>query len=227
MQEFGCAARSLRSHWVSRRGRSAAADRRAVGVQRDQVPAADVVAVVAGRGRATAEVAVVAGRAGRVVLVVSRDRIRDVLHASPGRVVVRVEVRELAVLVLDVAERKHGGEALIDQQIRRELLAARRGRRRARGARDVARGGDHGARRRRIGHRRRRVGHRLARSLAVRRRDLVAQRRAEIVGRDACRSCAGGVRDRRRTRSPCESQRTPLVLRSRCSAFPSTSRGSP
>ena len=72
---------------------AAAADRRAVRVERDDVPAR--------RGRSCsspspdrrprAEVPVVAGRAPRPVLVVAGHGLRDRLHASPRRVVRRRE----------------------------------------------------------------------------------------------------------------------------------------
>ena len=109
-----------------RRARAAAADGRAVRVERDQVPAAEIEAVVALRriARCGAEVLVVARRSRGLVLVVPGRRTGDPLHASPGRVVRRAELRERPVLVLDVAEREHRLIAGADQQVGRRALAA-------------------------------------------------------------------------------------------------------
>ena len=122
----------------SRRGRRGAtssaatppttADRRAVRVQRDQVPAPEVVAVVALRRIAggLAEVVVVPRGAGRAVVVVPGNGSRDRLDPSPGGVVRRSEVGAGAVLVLDVAECQHGGVAGADEHVRRRALTARK-----------------------------------------------------------------------------------------------------
>src|SRR5205823_4866933 len=74
---------------------AAARYHRAVRVQRDDVPGADVEAVVAGAGvprdaadhPEAVEVIEVVDRGRGVVLVVTGDRIGDVLEQAPGRVV--------------------------------------------------------------------------------------------------------------------------------------------
>src|SRR5919202_2618570 len=93
------------------RALTATPDGCAVRVERDQVPRADVVRVVAlGRkARGAAEVAEVLGRgsrrvavgaAGRLVLVVSGNRVCDRLHPPPRRVVTLQIGVETAALVL-------------------------------------------------------------------------------------------------------------------------------
>ena len=106
----------------------------AVGVQGDQVPAPDVVGVVAlGRvagGRA--EVGEVAGRVRggravralrilrlRVVLVVAGDGMDDRrVHPPPGERVGGLERPQAAALVLVVAQRQHTRQRRADEQIR-------------------------------------------------------------------------------------------------------------
>src|SRR5438105_3426039 len=84
---------------------------RAVAVEDNDVPGAEVVAVptlpdLAGGGP---EVVEVAGGVGRAVLVVAGRRPDPVLVAAPGRVVAGGEVRRRAVLVDVVAGREHDG----------------------------------------------------------------------------------------------------------------------
>ena len=115
----------------------------AVGVERDDVPAAHVVAVVALASSACgcAEVVevplrggirgITTGAAGREVLVVPDRRMRNRLHATPARIVGLLEGLEAAAFVLVVPERKDGGESSPDGQIRRVSLTAVGGRPRA------------------------------------------------------------------------------------------------
>ena len=143
----GCAARSARSHCSCGDPSPQPTDVVAVRVERDDVPGAEVEAVVAlpgGAGR-RAEVVEVARRVRGAVLVVADGWSRDRLDAPPGRVVRRPERRERAALVLDVAEREHRVVATRHEQIGRlPLLAGVR--RVPRLARDVPGSGDHGAR---------------------------------------------------------------------------------
>ena len=130
---------------------AAAADGRAVAVDRDQVPGADVEAVVplgaiARRPALNAdavEVVEVPPRARGLILVVAGGGAGDALVQAPGRLVERVEVGESGVLVLDVAQQDHRGRRdRSHQRGRRRLLAGRRGG--GAGAADhVARGDDH------------------------------------------------------------------------------------
>ena len=111
----------------------AARDSRAVRVERDQVPAPDVVAVVAAAPRARRPVR--RARSVEVVevpapgaLVVAEDRTADRLDPSPRRLVDGARFAGRRAVVLDVAERKHGGEPGADQQVGgRPLAAARAG----------------------------------------------------------------------------------------------------
>ena len=130
-----------------RRRRAAAADVRAVGVERDQVPLADVEAVpapgrVAGPASEVGEVAGAVAASG--VLVVSGDGVGLPERASPAQVVGALEVRQEPGLVLLVAERQDGGDGGVpDEDVGRlQLAAGGGGDRAARRARDVARGGD-------------------------------------------------------------------------------------
>src|SRR5262249_40906748 len=77
------------------RARPAASDRGAVGVQRDEMPRADVEGVVPlpGRTGRLPEVLEVAGRVRRPVLVVAGGGVGDRLHATPGRCVGDAEGR--------------------------------------------------------------------------------------------------------------------------------------
>ena len=124
MQDELLAARSCRNHvFLSRAcvaGRRAGSARR--GVDRDDVPLADVVAVVAlgGVTGGGTEVLVVAGArrrrtvgaAGRRVVRVARHRVRDRLQLPPRRVV-RLRLRSgSATAVLVVAERQDRVDAL-------------------------------------------------------------------------------------------------------------------
>ena len=104
----------------------------ALRVERDQVPATDVeavVALVALPRRAvvhalTVEVVEVAPGIGRRVLVVADGRPDDRLDAAPCLVEHGVEVRQGADVVLSVAQRQHRGEAACHEQIGRRALAA-------------------------------------------------------------------------------------------------------
>src|SRR5919202_1460895 len=88
---------------------------RAVRVERDDVPASDVEAVVAlaavsGRAARVPEAVVVievAGRSGRVVFVVPDPGVDDALDAAPGRVEHGLVLGERVVVVLIVTERQH------------------------------------------------------------------------------------------------------------------------
>lgn len=77
------------------------------GVERHEVPAAEVVGVVAiGFLSDASEVAVVAGGAGRAVVMVARHRLRDRQERAEVAVVVVHEVRVFPGLVLDVTQRE-------------------------------------------------------------------------------------------------------------------------
>ena len=107
-----------------RRPGPAAADLNAVRVQHVDVPAAEVVAVVALRGVAgeRAEEAVVAGGVRRHVVVVPGRRLRGGLVDAPVR---RVAVRVLvhgAALVRVVAERDDGGPGVLPEHLPRRLV---------------------------------------------------------------------------------------------------------
>src|SRR5918996_32233 len=80
------------------------------GVQRDQVPAAQVEAVVAAPPRLgpLAEVVEVAGCPGRPVLVVARHRPGPGLKTAPGRVVEAPVLAQPPARVRVVAEQQHG-----------------------------------------------------------------------------------------------------------------------
>ncbi len=99
------------------RSRVAAADLRAVAVDHDQVPLAEVVAVVALRGIAgrRAEVVEVAAGVRRAVLVVADDRARARLEAAPGRAVAVGELPGRAVFVGVVAEREDRPVDVLEQ----------------------------------------------------------------------------------------------------------------
>ena len=95
MHAAGWAARSRRSHcsWGEPARQPPTAEQlefRAIRCHRADVEAVVTLPAIAG-GRA--EVPVVAGRAGRPVLVVAGRRLRDRLHATPGRVVRGDELR--------------------------------------------------------------------------------------------------------------------------------------
>jgi hypothetical protein len=136
-----------------------------VAVQRDQVPARQVEAVVAGalRPRPGAEVGEVAGGPRRVVVVVARRRHGPALEPAPRRVVVGAVLGERAVVVLLVAEHEDAGGVHLEHQVGGPLLATEPVRR------DVAdsskRGCPHPLDRRDVGSRRgaggRRCGARL------------------------------------------------------------------
>src|SRR6266516_1105540 len=83
---------------------------RAVRVQRDEVPRADVVAVVTLRGiaRNGSKVLVVARGARGAVVVVPRHRPGQGFDPTPRGVVGADELRECPVLVLIVAESQDG-----------------------------------------------------------------------------------------------------------------------
>src|SRR5688572_31615846 len=94
-----------------------------VRVQGDQVPVAEVEAVVplvtrtrrAGLPTGPVEVVEVAPRARGPVLVVADDRVDDRLHTSPRRVERGLEVRRGTDVVLRVAQRQHGGDAAVHE----------------------------------------------------------------------------------------------------------------
>ena len=93
------------------------------------MPGADVVAVVAPPApagppvRRTRPIEVVeVGVSGPVV--VAEHRMADRLHAPPGSVVDRLEVRRRRAVVLDVAERKHRGKTGPDEKVRGGTLPA-------------------------------------------------------------------------------------------------------
>ena len=123
-----------------RAGGAAAAGRRALGVERNEMPRSDVEAVVALRWVTgpCAEVLVVArridvgcvapgARAGPAVgevLVVSHGRVGNRLHAAPAQVIGTHEGGVAAAVVLVIAQRQDAGETSIDEQIGRGQLAA-------------------------------------------------------------------------------------------------------
>src|SRR5215207_2201786 len=126
----------------------AAADDVAVGVQRDEVPAAEVVRVptAAGRPGARAEVAEVARSAGRPVLVVAGRRVEAAAEAPPCRVERRAEVVTCAGRVLQVTEQRDRVRVEArDDAGRVSHVAGRSGARLARGAGDVAGRDERGA----------------------------------------------------------------------------------
>src|SRR5574341_85912 len=92
-----------------RRSRATPARGTAVGVQRDEVPRPDVVTVVASARVAgdLPEVVEVPLCPAGSILVVAWGRARDRLQAAPGGIVRSPELGQRAVLVLEVAERKH------------------------------------------------------------------------------------------------------------------------
>ena len=96
-----------------RRARAAAADVGAVGVEDDDVPGAEVVAVPAlgAVARRRSEVVEVAGGAGGLILVVARRRAQERLQPSPGRAERSLVGGERAVEILVVPQQEHGVEA--------------------------------------------------------------------------------------------------------------------
>src|SRR3990170_1442040 len=118
----------------------AAADLIAVRVEGDDVPVADVEAVVAlaAFARQGAEVREVAPRAGDVVVVVAERRAGDRLHPPPRSRVRPLERAQLPVLVLVVPGGKDRPRIAAHQQVgRRHLLARARARVVPRRTRDV------------------------------------------------------------------------------------------
>src|SRR5439155_16883259 len=98
----------------------------AVGVQRDQMPCADVVAVVALRriARGGTEIPEVPARvlaavrtARRIVFVIADDRVRDRLHGidAPRGIVRLLERSSPSAFVLFVPEGEDRGEGSTDQ----------------------------------------------------------------------------------------------------------------
>ena len=92
-----------------------------VAVQRDDVPRAECVAVVslAGVARGRAEVAEVAGGAGRLVFVIARDWMGATLVTPPRRVIAARELGQAAALVGVVSRREHGARDTVEQLCRR------------------------------------------------------------------------------------------------------------
>src|SRR5581483_6571419 len=110
----------------------ATADLVAARVERDHVPATEVVAVVAlpalaggpaGDPGAVPVVEVGVG-AGLAVLLVARDRMAERREAAPRRVVGGAEGRGGGVFVLEVAQRQHRRQAPPDHEVGRGHLAA-------------------------------------------------------------------------------------------------------
>src|SRR6185436_6782608 len=103
-----------------------AADLLAVRVERDDVPAAQLIRVPARAGAPglRAEVGEVAGRAGRPVLVVAGRRADARLEAPPRGVERVLEVGERAGRVLQVAERRDDVRPLALDEARRVRLPA-------------------------------------------------------------------------------------------------------
>src|SRR5258705_12287650 len=89
---------------------------RDVAVERNDVPGAHVVAVVASTrwARERAEIAEVVGRAGDVVIVIARRGTRPRLVPAPRRLVVTRELRGSAVSVHVVTEREHRARDVIE-----------------------------------------------------------------------------------------------------------------
>src|SRR4051812_34090838 len=96
---------------------------RAVRIQRDDMPGADVIAVVAPPTPAGAPIRparpieVVEVGVSRSV-VVAEDWMADGPDAPPGSVVDRLELRRRRAVVLDVAEREHGCKTGPDEKVR-------------------------------------------------------------------------------------------------------------
>jgi hypothetical protein len=90
-------------------------------IERDDVPVAEIEAVVAETGGpcGAAEVPEVPGRARSVVLVVSGRRARSGLVSSPGRSVALRELFRRAVLVGVVAERQDRSLVCVEERGRR------------------------------------------------------------------------------------------------------------
>src|SRR6185295_2563177 len=136
-----------------RRAGSAAANIGAVRVEDDDVPGAELVAVIAPgplAGGGT-EIIEVTGGARRSILVIARRRAQQRAQPSPRRMERRQVLRQSAVEVLVVSQQQHGVETVPDQQVRRRSLAATGSRaiaavevRIVRIAGDVSRGGDDG-----------------------------------------------------------------------------------
>src|ERR1051325_11933348 len=80
--------------------------RRNVAVEREDVPGAEVVAVIpaAGRPRRRSEIRVVGSRARRIVFVIPRGWLGAMLMAPPRRVIAVVELGGRAVVVGVVAD---------------------------------------------------------------------------------------------------------------------------
>src|SRR5207244_4920079 len=100
---------------------------RGVAVEDDDVPGAEIVAVIAlgGVSRGGTEVAEIPGRRGaRVVVVVPRPRIRARLVAAPARVVAVLVVGRGAVRIGAVAEREHGPRDRVQDGGRRLVVGA-------------------------------------------------------------------------------------------------------
>src|SRR5690606_3453026 len=110
-------------------------------VQRDDVPGAEVVAVVslARLAGVLAEVLEVRRRARRAVVVVAGDRPRALAVPSPGRVVALRELLRRAARVRVVAEREDGAGDRVEQRGGRLVAVAA-------APRDVARADEHGRR---------------------------------------------------------------------------------
>src|SRR4029077_1785974 len=98
-------------------------DEGVVAVEHDDVPGAEVVAVVSlarissdGAGVAGAEVTeVTGGRSARVVVVVPRDRIGPGLVTAPRRIVAIRVIGGRAVREGGIADRKHGPGDVVEQ----------------------------------------------------------------------------------------------------------------
>ena len=145
----------------------AASDLAAVRVEGDQVPVADLVAVVAAPALArgavchAAAVEVVEISVGIVefVLVITKHRARDLIELAPARLVGGLELLQRRVLVLEIPEGQHRGQVAAPEQGGGVELAAMIGGSLAilpavvgRSAGDVARGRDHGDPRGNRGH---------------------------------------------------------------------------
>src|ERR1051325_265083 len=88
-----------------RRARTTATHLTTIRVERDEMPSADIIAVIAcgGIARCGAEVIVVTARASRQIFMVSNDRMNDVFNATPTGIEGLLVFRQCSILILCIA----------------------------------------------------------------------------------------------------------------------------
>src|SRR5260370_31903212 len=94
-----------------RRAKTATAHMRAVGIEGNQVPRADLIAVVPlpGRPRHGAEIREISGRVGRPIFVIPDRGVGDGLVAPPCGVIRPEEHADATTLVLGVSQGENAG----------------------------------------------------------------------------------------------------------------------